>query len=241
MIRPRPIPPHRPAIPVSALALLAAIAAACGAPATDNEAPGRASIPAASTPAVSAGPETSPTAGAPPTTGAATPAPPKKAGESLKPAPPALKPWDQDQITILAAELATATRGFKNVLEQELQAIEKSRGGNASAMKFANVIDGLDRSTGELAQQLEAGKDRDATLQLARKIRTLVRDAKAQGPGITTTALLEEKIAPVNSLLDQIGPYYFELEAAAQKAPLEEAAQKGAAVGGAAAAGAAQR
>ena len=47
------------------------------------------------------------------------------------------------------------------------------------------------------------------TLPIADKIRTQVRDANRYGSGVMTTTFMDEKIAPVQDLLNRLEPYYF--------------------------------
>jgi hypothetical protein len=73
-----------------------------------------------------------------------------------------------------------------------------------------DTLKGLEQSAKQLARRLDAGEGYDATLPIAKKIRTLVRDAQEVGKRFQTLEQTAAKIAPVREALDQLGPYYFD-------------------------------
>ena len=66
------------------------------------------------------------------------------------------------------------------------------------------------RSSRQLAERLAAGGGYEETLNVAKKIRSLVRDAEVQGAKIMTTVWMEKELRPVESLLARLGRYYFD-------------------------------
>lgn len=121
----------------------------------------------------------------------------------------AVQAWDQAAVASLAADLAKATRALKNTLRRDPGLADAAAMGDRNAVGFWEAIDGLERSARLLAKRTKAGKGRDETLPIARKIRAFVRDAEQHGARILTTAFMQEKIAPVEDLLSRLEPYYF--------------------------------
>ena len=70
----------------------------------------------------------------------------------------------------------------------------------------------LEKSCGQLAARLEGGAGRAETLNIAKKIRSLVRDARTEGRKFMTTQQTDARVAPANQAIDGLAPYYFEPE-----------------------------
>ena len=91
--------------------------------------------------------------------------------------------WDQTAVTSLAADLAKTTRELKNTLRREPTLASTLGLGDRKAIGFWEAIDGLEKSSRQLARRTKDGEGHDDTLPIARKIRTLVRDAEQFGAG----------------------------------------------------------
>lgn len=122
----------------------------------------------------------------------------------------ALEAWDQEKVTALANELATAVREAKNATRKDVYLRDTVRMGDPVIVSYQESIDGIDKSARQLARRLGEGEGREQTLNIAKKIRSLVRDAETAGAKIMKTAWTEEKLQPAEDLLDQLAPYYFD-------------------------------
>jgi Tfp pilus assembly protein PilV len=118
--------------------------------------------------------------------------------------------WNQQTVTALATELADATKALKQTLRKDPDLRDGYRQGDPVVSRYANAIDGIDRSARQLAKRLAAGEGYEETLGVAKKIDGLVREAEVQGAKIMTTVWMEEKLRPVEDLLARLGRYYFD-------------------------------
>ncbi len=130
-----------------------------------------------------------------------------------------LKPWNQEEVTELAKALHAAVKEVRKSMRREST-------GDLTAQAYARqkmleILKVLERSCGQLAARLEGGAGQAETLNIARKIRSLVRDAETEGRKFMTTQQTDERIAPAEQALDGLAPYYFEPQAEAQE-PAEE-------------------
>ena len=121
-----------------------------------------------------------------------------------------LKPWNQEEATELAKALHVAVKEVRQSMRREstgdLTAQARARQRMLGALKT------LEQSCGQLAARLEAGDGRDETLNIAKKIRSLVRDARTEGRKFMTTQQTDERVAPADQAIDGLAPYYFEPE-----------------------------
>jgi len=127
----------------------------------------------------------------------------------VAPAAGARKAWDQAAVTSLAAELADATQALDKTLRREPHLAAATQRGGRNATGLWEAVNRLKTSTRQLRSRTEAGEGYEVTLPIAKKIRSQVREAKRYGSGVMTTAFMDEKIAPVQDLLDRLAPYYF--------------------------------
>lgn len=117
--------------------------------------------------------------------------------------------WDQSAVTTLAAHLAKTTRDLKNTLRREPGLADAAEMGDRNAVRFWEAIDGLETAARQLARRTGDGQGRDETLPIAKKIRTLVRDAEQYAAGLMMSSFVEERLGPVEELLGRLEPYYF--------------------------------
>ena len=124
-----------------------------------------------------------------------------------------LEPWNQEQVTELAKTLHSAVKEVRQSLRREntgdLTAQARAR------QKMLGILKVLEKSCGQLAARLEAGDGREETLNIAKNIRSLVRDAETEGRKFMTTQQTDERVAPARQALDRLAPYYFEPQAPA--------------------------
>ena len=118
--------------------------------------------------------------------------------------------WNQETVTALATELADATKALKTTVRKDPDLRDGYRQGDPVVSRYADAINGIDRSARQLATKLAAGEGYEETLGVAKKIDSLVRDAQVQGARIMTTFWMEERVRPVEELLARLGRYYFD-------------------------------
>jgi hypothetical protein len=130
-----------------------------------------------------------------------------------------LKPWNQEEVTELAKALHVAVKEVRQSMRREstgdLAAQARAR------QRMLETLKVLEKSCGQLAARLEAGAGHEETLNIAKKIRSLVRDAETEGRKFMTTQQTDERVAPAEQALDGLAPYYFEPQAEAQE-PAQE-------------------
>ena len=128
-----------------------------------------------------------------------------------------LKPWNQEEVTELAKALHVAVKEVRQSMRREstgdLTAQARAR------LQMLEILKLLEKSCGQLVSRLEAGAGHEETLNIAKKIRSLVRDAETEGRKFMTTQQTDERVAPAEQVLDGLRPYYFEPQA---KEPAEE-------------------
>lgn len=130
-------------------------------------------------------------------------------GFAVAPVAEARKAWDQETVTGLAAQLAEATKALEKTLRREPHLAQATQGGDRNAMGLWEAMNRLKKSTAQLRTRTAAGAGYEETLPIAKKIRTLVRDAEERGSRLMKTETMDAKIAPVQDLLDRLAPYYF--------------------------------
>ena len=118
--------------------------------------------------------------------------------------------WNQQTVTALAKELADATKALKSTIRKEPNLRDAYRQGDPVVLRYADAINGIDRSARQLANKLASGEGYEETLNVAKKLDSLVREAEVQGARIMTTVWMEEKLRPVENLLARLGRYYFD-------------------------------
>lgn len=121
----------------------------------------------------------------------------------------ALKAWDQETVTMLAAQLAEATGQLRETIRREPHIQDAIDRGDRNAQSFWATITGLDKSARQLAARTSKGGGYERTLPIAKKIRTQVRDADTTGARLMSTKFMEQRIVPVQQLLARLDPYFF--------------------------------
>jgi hypothetical protein len=126
-----------------------------------------------------------------------------------------LEPWNQEEVTALAKALHVAVKDVRQSLRRE--PAEGLAGPARARQRMLEILKVLEKSCGQLAARLEGGDGREETLNIAKKIRSLVRDAETEGRKFMTTQQTDERVAPAEQALDGLTPYYFEPQAAPQE------------------------
>jgi hypothetical protein len=117
------------------------------------------------------------------------------------------KAWDQQRVTQLAGELAAAAKQMRKAKRNEPPQPASLR--ERARARYLETLKGLEKSTQQLEGRLKAGDGYEATLPIAEKIRSQLRDAEEDGKKLMTTAQMMELYLPLEKILDEIGPYYF--------------------------------
>ena len=130
-----------------------------------------------------------------------------------------LKPWNQEEVTELAKALHVAVKEVRQSMRRESTGDLSSQA--RARQRMLETLKVLEQSCGQLAARLEGGAGQAKTLNIAKKIRSLVRDAETEGRKFMTTQQTDERIEPAEQALDGLAAYYFEPRAEAQE-PAQE-------------------
>jgi hypothetical protein len=119
-------------------------------------------------------------------------------------------PWDQAKVTELAHQLSAAMTDIRQAALQDPQ-LRGARPGNVAqraASQYLEQLRGLETSTRQLARRLDEGAGFDGTLNVARKIGTLLRDAQTSSRRLSITEPQLTKIEAAVAIIEQISPFY---------------------------------
>jgi hypothetical protein len=118
-----------------------------------------------------------------------------------------LKVWNQEEVTEIAKALHVAVKEVRQSMRRESTG---DLSGQARArQRMLGILKVLEQSCSQLAARLEGGAGRAETLNIAKKIRSLVRDARTEGRKFMTTQQTDERVEPANQILAALAPYYF--------------------------------
>ncbi len=136
----------------------------------------------------------------------------------------ALKVWNQEEVTELAKALHVAVKEVRQSMRRESTG---DLSGQARArQRMLGTLKVLEQSCGQLVARLEGGAGRAETLNIAKKIRSLVRDARTEGRKFMTTLQTDERVEPADQAIDGLAPYYFEpVDPAEPQAEAQEPAE----------------
>ncbi len=130
-----------------------------------------------------------------------------------------LKAWNQEEVTAHAKALHVAVKEVRKSMRRESTGSLAAQG--RARQQMLEILKVLEKSCGQLAARLEGGAGHAETLNIAKKIRSLVRDAETEGRKFMTTQQTDERVEPANQALAALAPYYFvapvEPEAEAQE------------------------
>jgi hypothetical protein len=130
-------------------------------------------------------------------------------------------PWDQKAVTAIAVKLEASIRDLHHTVRRNPDQPVGSpmRRAQFQARESLRL---LVSTSQRLASQLRAGEDLDATLPTFRRLQMLRRDAERAGRRGNIPAPTLERVATVQSLIDQLVPFYG--QAAAEEEAAEQAA-----------------
>jgi hypothetical protein len=118
-----------------------------------------------------------------------------------------LQAWDQEKVSALAAELAEAIKAVRGAALNE----PSLRGGGTSGRASQQYLDNLkqlERSTAKLATRLGEGDDREQSLNVARRVGTLLRDTQESGRRLMLTQSSFDEIDRAVAVIHQLSPFY---------------------------------
>ena len=118
-----------------------------------------------------------------------------------------LKVWNQEEVTELTRSLHVAVKEVRQSMRRENTGDLSAQG--KARMRMLEILKVLEKSCSQLAGRLEAGDGREETLNIAKKIRSLVRDAEIEGRKFMTTQQTDERVEPAEQALAGLAPYYF--------------------------------
>ena len=117
-----------------------------------------------------------------------------------------LAPWDQEEVTALAVQLASAVSDARDAVRRD-PVIVGSR--DARVLRYLDSVRRVETATLQLATALEKGQGREETRDTAARVRRLVRDARQHGSGLPQSVQTRDRIAPAAELMERLAPYYF--------------------------------
>jgi DNA-directed RNA polymerase subunit F len=116
--------------------------------------------------------------------------------------------WDQERVTELSGELAAAISALRRTERKDPAGVVSTQ--RRAWDSYLQTLRSLEQSSNNLNRRLESGEGRDQTLAVARRIRSLVRDAETELRRIDTSEQSRAKLEPADALLRKIARYYFE-------------------------------
>ena len=122
--------------------------------------------------------------------------------------------WDQKAVTGIATKLATSVKDLNLTVKKnpDAQAGSPQRRAQYNARESVKLLVTISQ---RLASQLKAGEDQDATLPTYKRLQLIRRDAEEDGRKGNIPAPTLEKVVAMQTLLDQLAPYYEDAPAAA--------------------------
>jgi hypothetical protein len=112
-------------------------------------------------------------------------------------------------VTALAGQLSEQVKALRSATRKEPQVISASNASKQRATSlYLDTLKKLDRTSGKLARQLTAGEDREQTVGTARRIDSLLRDARDQGRKLYTTDWTTQHIEPLASVVAELRTFY---------------------------------
>jgi hypothetical protein len=119
-----------------------------------------------------------------------------------------LKVWNQEEVTELARSLHVAVKDVRQSMRRESTGDLSAQG--KARMRMLEILKVLEQSCSQLLARFEGGAGRAETLNIAKKIRSLVRDARTEGRKFMSTQQTDERVEPADQALAGLAPYYFE-------------------------------
>ena len=117
--------------------------------------------------------------------------------------------WSQEQVTMLASQMAEKVKAMRLATRKEPQVISAGSVTKQRATKiYLQTLQKLDQAAAKLSRQLAAGDGRSQTLGTARRIDMLLRDVRQQGAALYSTEWTGVHLDPALSLAAQLRSFY---------------------------------
>ena len=118
------------------------------------------------------------------------------------------KPWDQDRLTELTGELATAISQLRRTYRKEPSFRDPNNPNRRASQQLEQTLRQLEQSTRQLSNRVKSGGGFEETRGGARRIGMLLNDADVEGRRVMTSVWMEERIRPAMKLINEIAPYF---------------------------------
>ena len=119
-----------------------------------------------------------------------------------------LQAWDQEAVSALASDLAGAIKAVRGAARNEPTLRDRSNTTGRSAEQYLDNLRQLETATRRLATRLGNGEDREQTLNVARRIGTLLRNAQENGRRLMLTQPSFDEIDKAVAVIRQLSPFY---------------------------------
>jgi hypothetical protein len=119
-----------------------------------------------------------------------------------------LQAWDQEKVSALASELAESIKAVRGAALNEPSLRGGGNTGGRASQQYLDSLKQLERSTQQLATRLGEGEDREQSLNVARRIGTLLRDAQESGRRLMLTQSSFDEIDRAVAVIQQLSPFY---------------------------------
>lgn len=124
------------------------------------------------------------------------------------------KPWDQAAVTALAKQLPGATAQLYQQIYDEAQEVSMpgTFSNSGQANQFLGDVRMMEEEAGHLATDLSKAKGKQQTIGSFQRIKELFDDAKVSGEQQFEVQQITSQFGQVESLIDQLEPYYLEAQ-----------------------------
>lgn len=118
------------------------------------------------------------------------------------------KPWNQDEMKELTARLKKQLRDVKDTFRNSALATYGGTPQAAAADKLYSTLQVLDRVGRQFASNIDSGKGRKETENIAKNIGSLLRDAEVESRKLASDYFVKQKVRPAMETINAIAPYY---------------------------------
>jgi hypothetical protein len=119
-----------------------------------------------------------------------------------------LQAWDQEEVSALAADLAESIKAVRGAALNEPTLRGRNNTTGRASQQYLDSLKQLENATRKLATRLGDGEDREQTLNVARRIGTLLRDAQESGRRLMLTQSSFDEIDRAVAVIHRLSPFY---------------------------------
>ena len=116
--------------------------------------------------------------------------------------------WDQAKVTEIAEQLSDAVNDVHRSIVRTATGSQVGSGQAASALRLKDRVRVARNESRHLARRLQDGRGKDETVNVWRRLMSVVRDARNIGRSMFLEAPTQEKIVRASEILDQLTPFY---------------------------------